>query len=226
MIDALVPRAAEPLGEGDLRRLKRADLGHVQPNRRQADEIVEPLQASFHPLDLFANAGHFTLREDWSLREFPEMLRLYSRALKRVDAGWLNAFGWSNIGIERYFDEYFGRTAHLNRIVSIGGFSADEVEQLIETVNERAKPGEIAAVELNASCHNVNFPFETILERLRRAPEKRPLFSSPEQARALFEQRRSLYAGADIHCRYLGVDPPSQVARELVGRLAARVCAT
>ena len=22
--------------------------------------------------------------------------------------GWLNAFGWSNIGIERYFDEYFG----------------------------------------------------------------------------------------------------------------------
>ena len=98
------------------------------------------------------------------------MLRLYGRALHKVDGGWLNAFGWSNIGIERYFDEYFGRTANLNRIVSVGGFSADEIEQLIETCNERAKPGEIAAVELNASCHNVNFPFGTILEEaLRRA---------------------------------------------------------
>ena len=117
--------------------------------------------------------GHFTLKEDWGLREFPEMLRLYGRALHKVDAGWLNAFGWSNIGIERYFDEYFGRTANLNRIVSVGGFSADEIEQLIETVNERAKPGEIAAVELNASCHNVNFPFGTILEEaLRRAVPK------------------------------------------------------
>jgi dihydroorotate dehydrogenase (NAD+) catalytic subunit len=90
-----------------------------------------------------------------------------------VDAGWLNAFGWSNIGIERYFDEYFERTAKLNRIISVGGFSADEIEQLFETVNERAKPGEIAAIELNASCHNVNFPFETILEdSLRRAVPK------------------------------------------------------
>ena len=117
--------------------------------------------------------GHFTLKEDWGLREFPEMLKLYGRALHKVDGGWLNAFGWSNIGIERYFDEYFDRTSNLNRIVSVGGFSADEIEQLIETGNERAKPGEIAAVELNASCHNVNFPFATILEEaLRRAVPK------------------------------------------------------
>ncbi len=108
--------------------------------------------------------GHFTLKEDWTLREFPEMLRLYGRALHRVDSGWLNAFGWSNIGIDRYFDEYFPKTARLNRIVSVGGFSPDEVEQLVDIVNERARPGEIAAIELNASCHNVNFPFATILE--------------------------------------------------------------
>lgn len=121
-------------------------------------------------LTLEPRAGHFTLREDWRPGEFPEMLRLYARALRRVDAGWLNAFGWSNIGIARYFDEYFARTARLNRIVSVGGFSADEIEQLVETVNERARPGEIAAIELNASCHNVNFPFGTILEgALRRA---------------------------------------------------------
>ena len=71
--------------------------------------------------------GHFTLREDWGLPEFPAMLKLYGRALHRVDAGWINAFGWSNIGIERYFDEYFPRTADHNRIVSVGGFSADEL---------------------------------------------------------------------------------------------------
>lgn len=121
-------------------------------------------------LSLQPRAGHFTLQEDWSLREFPAMLRLYGKALHRVDAGWLNAFGWSNIGIERYFDEYFERTANLNRIVSVGGFSPDEVEELVEIVNRRARPGEIAAIELNASCHNVNFPFNTILdEALRRA---------------------------------------------------------
>ena len=124
-------------------------------------------------LTLEPRAGHFTLQEQWGLRELPAMLRLYGKALHRVDAGWLNAFGWSNIGLGRYFDEYFPRTARLNRIVSVGGFSADEIEQLIETVNERAKPGEIAAVELNASCHNVNFPLATILEEsLRREVPK------------------------------------------------------
>ncbi len=155
-------------------------LGYGASKRRLILYGLSPI-AQWVPLERFGavttrtvslqpREGHFTLREDWGLRDFPEMLRLYGRALHKVDAGWLNAFGWSNIGIERYFDEYFERTAHLNRIVSIGGFSADEIEQLIETCNERAKPGEIAAVELNASCHNVNFPFGTILEEaLRRA---------------------------------------------------------
>ena len=108
--------------------------------------------------------GHFSLREDWGLHEFPEMLRLYGRALHRVHGGWINAFGWSNIGIERYFEEYYPRTGTLNRIISVGGFSADELVSLVETVNERARPGEIAAIEFNVSCHNVNFPFETILD--------------------------------------------------------------
>jgi len=155
-------------------------LGYGASKRRLILYGLSPI-AQWVPLERFGavttrtltlepRPGHFTLKEDWSLREFPEMLRLYGRALHRVDAGWLNAFGWSNIGIGRYFDEYFARTSSLNRIVSVGGFSADEIEALFETVNERAKPGEIAAIELNASCHNVNFPFETILEEsLRRA---------------------------------------------------------
>src|SRR5213596_3171074 len=70
--------------------------------------------------------GHFSLRDDWRIREFPRMLRLYAGALRRVDAGWINAFGWCNIGIEAYFREYFPRTGHLNILHALGGFSAEE----------------------------------------------------------------------------------------------------
>src|SRR5215207_4613266 len=110
--------------------------------------------------------GHFTLRDDWRPFELTEALALYAKALRRVDSGWLNAFGWSNIGIHAYFDQYFEKTQHLNRIVSVGGFSAAEFTQLVEIVNSRAGKNEIAAVEFNVSCHNVNFPFETILEEV------------------------------------------------------------
>lgn len=119
--------------------------------------------------------GHFTLREDWRLHELPTLLRRYAQALRKVDAGWLNAFGWCNIGIEAYFREYFPRTSKLNRIVSVGGFSADEFCQLVDVVNTHAAPGDIVAVEFNVSCHNVNFPFETILEDVlaRAVPHSR-----------------------------------------------------
>jgi dihydroorotate dehydrogenase (NAD+) catalytic subunit len=110
--------------------------------------------------------GHFTLQQEFGPREFPGLLRRYARALRRVDGGWLNAFGWSNIGIEAYFRDYFRRTAKLNRIISVGGFSAADFCRLVDVVNANAEPGEIAAVEFNVSCHNVNFPFDTILEEV------------------------------------------------------------
>ena len=115
-------------------------------------------------MTLEPRAGHFTLREDWRPHEFPRLLRLYDQALRKVDAGWLNAFGWSNIGIEAYFRDYFPKTHHLNRIVSVGGFSAEEFTALVDVVNAHAQPGQIAAVEFNVSCHNVNFDFEQIVE--------------------------------------------------------------
>ncbi|MEY3471922.1 MAG: hypothetical protein RLY63_597, partial [Chloroflexota bacterium] len=40
--------------------------------------------------------GHFTLQERWRLSEIPQLIRLYRGALQETDAGWLNAFGWSN----------------------------------------------------------------------------------------------------------------------------------
>jgi dihydroorotate dehydrogenase (NAD+) catalytic subunit len=153
-------------------------LGYGASKRRLILYGLSPI-AQWVPLERFGavttrtltvrpREGHFTLREDWRPWQFPEMLRRYRLALRQVDAGWMNAFGWCNIGIDRYFDEYFPRTAALNRIISVGGFSADELATLVEVVNRRAAPGEVAAVEFNVSCHNVNFPFETILEETLR----------------------------------------------------------
>ena len=155
-------------------------LGYGAPKGRFAITGLSPL-ANFVDLRRFGavtvrtvteqpREGHFTLRESWGLTSLPEFFRLYRGALQEADGGWLNAFGWSNIGVERYFDEYFPRTSEQNRILSLGGFSADEFSSLVETVNRRAKPGELAAVEFNVSCHNVNFDFSAIIEEvLRRA---------------------------------------------------------
>jgi dihydroorotate dehydrogenase (NAD+) catalytic subunit len=151
-------------------------LGYGAPRGRLAVYGLSPF-AQWVPLERFGavttrtmtlepREGHFTLREDWAPHELPGLLERYAKALRKVDGGWLNAFGWCNIGIEAYFRDYFPRTARLNRIISVGGFSADEFCQLVDSVNTHARPGEIAAVEFNVSCHNVNFPFETILEEV------------------------------------------------------------
>jgi dihydroorotate dehydrogenase (NAD+) catalytic subunit len=117
-------------------------------------------------LTLEPREGHFTLRTDWRLWELPALMRRYAGALRRIDAGWLNAFGWTNIGLDAYLRDYFPRTRHLNRIVSVGGFSADEFVDLVGVLNERVPTGDIAAVEFNVSCHNVNFPLEKILDEV------------------------------------------------------------
>jgi dihydroorotate dehydrogenase (NAD+) catalytic subunit len=155
-------------------------LGYGAPRGRFVLYGLSPI-AQWVPLERFGavttrtltlepREGHFTLREDWSVRELTRLFRLYSRALAKVDAGWLNAFGWSNIGIDAYFRDYFPRTHHLNRIVSLGGFSAEEFCALVDKTNEHAA---IAAVEFNISCHNVNFDFEQIVEDVLRQAVRR-----------------------------------------------------
>ena len=218
-------------------------LGYGAPKGRLILYGLSPI-AQWVPLERFGavttrtltvepREGHFSLREDWSLRELPALLRRYRQALRRVDAGWLNAFGWSNIGIDRYFDEYFPRTHHLNRIVSIGGFSADELGRLVETVNERARPGEIAAVEFNVSCHNVNFSFEEILDDvLRRAvPQSRHpviLKVSPDEdylAQARLAEERGVAALTAINSiKALRLDPKTgePFLRNRYGSLSGR----
>ena len=108
--------------------------------------------------------GHFTTRTDWPLPALPGLLLRYRSVLRRVDAGWLNAFGWCNIGIEAYLRDYYPRTRDQNTIISVGGFSVEEFVTLVDTVNAAVPPGAIAAVELNVSCPNVDHDFEPILD--------------------------------------------------------------
>jgi dihydroorotate dehydrogenase (NAD+) catalytic subunit len=103
--------------------------------------------------------GHFTTRDDWALRELPGLLKRYGTVLRTTDGGFLNAFGWCNIGIDAYLRDYYPRTRDQRTIISLGGFSAEEFVTLVERVNAAVPPGDIAAVEFN-----VNFDFSTILQ--------------------------------------------------------------
>ncbi len=107
--------------------------------------------------------GHFTTRDDYALRELPGLLRRYGTVLRRTDGGWLNAFGWCNVGIDAYLRDYYPLTRDQRVIISLGGFSAAEFVTLVDRVNAAVPVGDIAAVEFNVSCHNVNFDFSTIL---------------------------------------------------------------
>lgn len=107
--------------------------------------------------------GHFTTREDWAPHELPGLLRRYRSVLRGVDGGWVNAFGWCNVGIDAYLRDFHPRTREQRTIISLGGFSAQEFVTLVDRVNAAVPAGEIAAVEFNVSCHNVNFDFSTIL---------------------------------------------------------------
>jgi len=107
--------------------------------------------------------GHFTTREDWSLNEVPGLLKRYGTVLRGTDGGWVNAFGWCNVGIDAYLRDYYPRTRDQRVIISLGGFSTEEFVALVDKVNAAVPAGDIAAVEFNVSCHNVNFDFSTIV---------------------------------------------------------------
>lgn len=149
-------------------------LGYGVANKPLVRWGMSPI-SNFVPLERFGaittrtltvqpRQGHFELRDDWKLGEVPALLRRYGRVLQQVDGGWLNAFGWCNVGIDAYLRDYYPRTRDQNTIISVGGFSTDEFVTLVDKINQAVPAGEIAAVEFNVSCHNVNFDFDGIIE--------------------------------------------------------------
>jgi dihydroorotate dehydrogenase (NAD+) catalytic subunit len=100
--------------------------------------------------------------------------------LWETPAGMINSIGLPNKGLEGFLAEDLPKLADLPvpRCVSVMGFSRDELAQLVSRVAER---DEVALVELNFSCPNVETglimgadPSETArsVERLRPLTEK------------------------------------------------------
>ena len=121
-------------------------------------------------------------------------------------AGLINSIGLPNKGLEGFLAEDLPRLAELPvpLVVSVMGFSRDELAALVEAAGERE---EVAMIELNVSCPNVETglvmgadPSETAraVERVRPRTEKplivklTPNANEPEAVAAAAEA-----AGAD-----------------------------
>jgi len=73
----------------------------------------------------------------------------------------------------------------------------------------------------------LNVPFEVIAERLGAAARaRRPLFGSPAAARALWEQRRPLYARCDLEIEVGQRESAKNVAERIARRVEALTCDT
>ena len=62
-------------------------------------------------------------------------------------------------------------------------------------------------------------PWEILCRRAEGSRSRRPLFESPEQARALYEARLDSYHLADLHVRTKGVEPAKVVAARVATEL-------
>jgi dihydroorotate dehydrogenase (NAD+) catalytic subunit len=85
----------------------------------------------------------------WAPREGNPPPRLWE-----LPGGMINSIGLPNKGIDRFLAEDLPQLARLPvpLVVNVMGFSPEEVAQLVAALDERS---EVAALELNVSCPNV-----------------------------------------------------------------------
>jgi dihydroorotate dehydrogenase (NAD+) catalytic subunit len=114
--------------------------------------------------------------------------------IAETDAGMLNSIGLENPGIQALLTDKLPRLAELGipLWVSVGGFSAPDYAQLCAALDDRQ---EVAAIELNLSCPNVEEAPESTAELVAAArPEtSKTLYAKlspaasdlPETARAV-----------------------------------------
>lgn len=62
-------------------------------------------------------------------------------------------------------------------------------------------------------------PWEALSRRAQRSHKRRPLFETPDQARALYESRLDSYRQADVRIRTRGTERKREVAAEVIRRL-------
>ena len=120
--------------------------------------------------------------------------------IAETELGMLNSIGLQNPGIDAFLDEHLPKLAELAvpLWVSIGGFSASDYAELCARLDER---DEIATVELNLSCPNVEEAPEASAELVAAAREqtKKPLYAklSPATWNIAETARAVADAGAD-----------------------------
>jgi dihydroorotate dehydrogenase (NAD+) catalytic subunit len=88
--------------------------------------------------------------------------------IAETEHGMLNSIGLENPGIEAFLAEKLPRLAQLGvpLWVSVGGFSASDYAELCAALDDRS---EVAAIELNLSCPNVEEAPETASELVAAA---------------------------------------------------------
>src|SRR5919199_2736995 len=121
--------------------------------------------------------------------------------IAETDVGMLNAIGLANPGIDEFSRQTLPRLASNLRgpiWVSVGGFSTRDYVEVCEQVDGRE---EVAAIELNLSCPNVDEVPENVGEVVAaaRAATSKPLYAklSPAVPDVAETARAAEAAGAD-----------------------------
>ena len=119
--------------------------------------------------------------------------------IAETDVGMLNSIGLANPGIDRWLGESLPRLADLGvpLWVSVGGFSAGEYADVCGRLDGC---DDVAAVELNLSCPNVEEAPESVAEIVAacRARTSKPLYAKLSPASDLAAAARAVEAvGAD-----------------------------
>ncbi|MGB2953119.1 MAG: dihydroorotate dehydrogenase [Gaiellaceae bacterium] len=98
--------------------------------------------------------------------------------IAETEVGMLNAIGLANPGIGRFLSEHLPRLAklELELWVSVGGFSVHDYGELCDRLDDRP---EVAAIELNVSCPNVDEAPEGVAEVVTaaRGATRKPLYA-------------------------------------------------
>jgi dihydroorotate dehydrogenase (NAD+) catalytic subunit len=98
--------------------------------------------------------------------------------IAETEAGMLNSIGLANPGIDAFVEHYLPRLAELGVPiwVSVGGFSAEDYATLARLLDGR---DEVAAIELNVSCPNVEETPESVgdVVAAARTQTSKPLYA-------------------------------------------------
>jgi dihydroorotate dehydrogenase (NAD+) catalytic subunit len=120
--------------------------------------------------------------------------------IAETEVGMLNAIGLANPGIDRFLSDHLPRLAELGvpLWVSAGGFVAADFAELCAKLDAR---DEVAVIELNLSCPNVDEVPENVGETVAaaRAATSKPLYAklSPAVTDIAETARAAEAAGAD-----------------------------